>query len=412
MLGNNPGCWVQFGIPVLLALFAVLIALGWYVQYPDVVQVPVTISSEHPPIRVPARSAGQLRRLAVRDGEQVTAGQLLAELESGARSADMATLLAFLTKLEQTNTPEGFVAQPPPANLQLGPLQNSYAALVNAQQLLQGQMQQDYVFRQISALENEIGETRQLIESLERQTGLLRQDFALAEKQLDRQRELLKEGLISAQEFEASNSAYLRQKQQLESFTATTSTQRVKIRQLETQQSQLGQSRRQDVQARWETLRQIGLNLRGELNQWALQYQIKAPVAGQVVFAQPLAEQQFVRPDQELFSILPQGPAAIVALGYLEQASSGKVAPGQSVRIRLDAYPYQEYGVLEGRVLSVAPVPAGDRYFVRIELPQDLRSSTRKVLPFQPEARGVGHIITHKRSLLQRVFEQVLSLRS
>lgn len=413
MLGKNPGCWVNYGIPMLLSLFLALLVVGWYVEYPDVVPVPVTITSQNPPIRVLARSAGKLSRLAVREGETVQAGQVLAELESGARGADVAALSQFLEKLERGNTPEGFALQPAPQGLQLGPLQNSFAALLNSQQILLGQLQQDFVFRQIGSLENEIQETRQLIESLERQTDILRQDFALAEKDQERQRGLLSEGLISAQDFEKSNSAYLRQKQQLESFVANISAQRVKIRQLESQQSQLGQGRRQEVQTRWEALRQIGLNLRGEINQWELLYLVKAPLAGQVVLSQRLVEQQFVRPEEELFSIVSPGAGArIMALGLLPQANSGKVAAGQTVKIRLDGYPYQEFGVLEGHIVSIASVPTGNNYQVQIELPQDLQTSARKTIPYRPDARGVGNIITKKRTLLQRMFDQILSLRS
>lgn len=413
MLGNNPGCWVTFSIPALLALFVVLIGMSWYVQYPDIVVVPVTITSERPPVRLLARSAGKLTRLKVRDGDQVAAGQELAELESGAEGKDVAVLKSLLSQLEAANSPEALQTLVWPEGLRLGQMQNAFASLVNAHRNLQIQLRQDIVSRQILAIDNEIRETRDLIASMERQQDMLRQDLTLTEKDLDRQQQLAQQGLISAQDMEKTNSNFLRQKQQLEGFVANTSSQRVKIRQLETEQSQLSQGRRQDLLTKWETIRQIGLGLRGEINQWELLYLVKAPVAGRIALSQPLSEQAFIRADQELFSIVsPGADSGILALGTLPQVNSGKVGTGQKVNIRLDGFPYQEYGVLEGKILSVASVPTDGSYLLQISLPPDMQTSSHEIIPFKPEMRGSGHIITQSRTLLQRVFQQLTSLRN
>jgi multidrug resistance efflux pump len=412
MLGKNPGCWVMYSIPMFVGLTLLLLGLSWFVQYPDVVAVPVTLTSEHPPVRILSRSAGKLSALRVQEGDLVQAGQVLAELESGATGTSVASLKVYLQQLEAAGTPEGMLALSMPPGLNLGMLQNTFSALLHAQKSLQIELQQDIIFIQISALENEKKETQTLIESLQRQADILKQDFALAENNLNRQRQLADQNLISVQEFEKTNSTYLREKQQLENFTSNISSQRVKIRQLETQQTHLSHGRRQEVLMQWAAIRQIALNLLGEINQWELLYLIKAPIAGRVVLSVSLTEQQFIQSEQELFSILSSDETGrVMALATLPQAGAGKVEPGQQVKIRLDGFPYQEFGVIEGIVHSIAPVATDNNYLVRINLPAGMQSSMHQTIPYKPEARGVGNIITKKRTLLERVFQQLWSLR-
>ena len=217
MLGKNPGCLVRYGIPLLLGLLLLLLALSWFVEYPDVVSAPVTITSDNPPVRLFARSTGKLMSLAVHENDSVQAGQVLAELESGAVGKDVEDLKFFLHQSTLNKNIGLFSRQPAPEGLRLGNLQGAYTALINAQHLLQLQIQQDIVFRQISSLDNEIKETQVLIESLQRQADILREDFNLVEKEFGRQGNLYQQNLVSAQEFEKAKSVYLRQKQQLES---------------------------------------------------------------------------------------------------------------------------------------------------------------------------------------------------
>ncbi|MFN0015189.1 MAG: HlyD family secretion protein [Saprospiraceae bacterium] len=285
--------------------------------------------------------------------------------------------------------------------------------MLHAQKSLQIELQQNIVSIQIAALENEKKETQTLIESLQRQVDILNQNFTLAENEFGRQRQLADQGLISVQEFEKTNSIYLHEKQQLENFTSNISSQRMKIRQLETQQSQLSHGHQMETLTQWATVLQIAHNLSGEINQWELMYLVKAPLEGRVAFSVALAEQQFIRPEQELFSILPLGNNdRVMALATLQQASAGKVEIGQKIKIRLDGFPYQEFGIVEGQIVAISPVVLSDNnYLVRIDLPRGLQSSMHKAIPFMPEARGVGNIITKKRTLLERVFQQIKSLR-
>lgn len=414
MLGNNPGCLVHYGALLLGALVLILIALSGFISYPDTVTAPVVLSSANPPVRVLAPVPGRLTILPVQNGDSIRIGQVLAEIESSTLSKDVRLLEDYLNCLESQTRWQQVQECHLPRNLHLGALQNTFGNLTNLVQFLKVQILQDGIFRQISAIDQEIRGTNALIASLEKQAALLAEDFALTEKDFKRQQQLFDSALISAQELEKYNSNYLRQKQQLEQFTSNISNNQVKIRQLEVQQIQLGQAREQTVLNRWEEIRQTTRQLRSEIEQWKLNYLITATVSGRLAYSIPLVVNQYLKAEQELFSIqvAKDTVSSPLALAQLPQAGSGKVGVGQSVKIRLDAFPFQQFGVLEGQVQSISLIPANGTYLVYIRLPQDLITSAKKTITFKPESTGMCTIVTKKRTLLQRIFDRIFSLNT
>jgi membrane fusion protein (multidrug efflux system) len=82
-------------------------------------------------------------------------------------------------------------------------------------------------------------------------------------------------------------------------------------------------------------------------------HRVRAPVdgvVGEVMAARPGA---YVAEGQKLATIVPAGRLVIVA--QLDPATAlGRIRPGQPARVRLDGYPWTQYGVLEARVVRVA----------------------------------------------------------
>ena len=97
----------------------------------------------------------------------------------------------------------------------------------------------------------------------------------------------------------------------------------------------------------------------------------------------------------------------IVGKAMLPTERSGKVKKGQKVNIRFSNYPDKEFGIMKGIVENISLIPVLDvqnakSYMVDIELPNGLRTSYNKDLPFLPEMEGQADIITEDISLLER----------
>lgn len=92
---------------------------------------------------------------------------------------------------------------------------------------------------------------------------------------------------------------------------------------------------------------------------------IRAPVTGRIEDVAPLAPGAFVREGAKLASIVPAGSLRVVG-EFPPFTTVGRVPAGQSARIRLDSYPWTQYGDVRARVTSVgAEVRQGS---VRVEL--------------------------------------------
>jgi membrane fusion protein (multidrug efflux system) len=91
---------------------------------------------------------------------------------------------------------------------------------------------------------------------------------------------------------------------------------------------------------------------------------VRAPVGGRVG---ELGEQRVgavVRPGEKLGSVVPSGTPHAVAL--FQAASVGRIRPGQPARLRLDGYPWAQWGTLSATVTSVGNEPIEGR--IRVEL--------------------------------------------
>ena len=103
-------------------------------------------------------------------------------------------------------------------------------------------------------------------------------------------------------------------------------------------------------------------------------------------------------------------------MGRLKVPSSGfgKVMVGQPVNIKLNGFPYLEFGILKGNVASISSVPeetaGGLAYTVDVALPRGLESTYRKELPFVQNMDGSAEIITEDLRLIDRFVQPIRSL--
>jgi len=166
------------------------------------------------------------------------------------------------------------------------------------------------------------------------------------------------------------------------------------------------------------TSRELGIKkdidlIEGLIEKWKQTYLITAPISGKVSFSNIWNEQQFISTNQEALTIVPEaGVGQLTAKAILPVENSGKVMSGQKVNIRLDGYPYQEFGIIESSLKSISLVPMTfdsdnpKSYILEIGLPDSLVTTYNKTIPFRQEMQGVANIITEDRRVLERIFDR------
>jgi HlyD family secretion protein len=136
---------------------------------------------------------------------------------------------------------------------------------------------------------------------------------------------------------------------------------------------------------------------------WEQLYLLVSPMDGTVTFNAFWKSQQFVNAGDKVLAIVSRNPGEIIGRIKCPASGSGKIKPGQRVNIKVQGYPYMEYGTLPGRVKTISLVSNENWYSLEAELPQGLKTGTGKTLDFTGELTGQAEIVTDDRSLFSRI---------
>jgi membrane fusion protein len=150
-------------------------------------------------------------------------------------------------------------------------------------------------------------------------------------------------------------------------------------------------------------------------------YAIKAPISGTVAVIQAMPG-EFVRAERPVAVLIPDGGRLEASL-LVPTRASGFIERGQAVGIKYAAFPYQEFGIQEGRVQRIetailspselaAPVPVTEPvYRVLVEpLHEEIRAGGRSYR-LQPGMLLEAEIVLERRRLLSWMLKPLQSLR-
>lgn len=155
-------------------------------------------------------------------------------------------------------------------------------------------------------------------------------------------------------------------------------------------------------------------NLLGQIQQWKQRHIITTPIAGELEMLGFWKENAFTSEGQEVFAVVPPRTELCGEVRIPVQGA-GKIRKGQDVNVKLQNYPYQEFGFVKAKVadLSCQLNRVGDGshtsegYLVRIVFPDGLHTNYGRQLPSEQESVGTAEIITNKYKLIERLFDNL-----
>lgn len=89
-----------------------------------------------------------------------------------------------------------------------------------------------------------------------------------------------------------------------------------------------------------------------ELNEQKKQYILKAPIDGSIQNLTGVQEGAYVFANQKIGEISPD--AALTAFCYVKPADIGLIKKGQEVRFQIDAFNYNQWGLVTGKVIDIS----------------------------------------------------------
>jgi len=107
-----------------------------------------------------------------------------------------------------------------------------------------------------------------------------------------------------------------------------------------------------------------------------------------------------------LFTIVPKSKN-IIAKIFVPMQGIGKLKNDQKILIDLMSYPAQEFGYLECNIDNISIIPNEQNlYLIEAKLDSTSFLKNNNKIPFIPLMEGQAKIITDKKRIITRVFEQ------
>jgi multidrug resistance efflux pump len=411
ILGTPPSWLVRWGTTVALTGFGLLVLVGWMIKYPDVVKDNIILSTAVPPIDIVARTNARIAKFMAEDRKDVRQNQILAVLESTAQYEDILRLDAVVNNLMRAPL-DSFAQLAPSRDLRLGDVQTDYAVfLQNYENLLAARRNRNAAAAaSANAAGQQIQQAVRLLEADKRRQTQAQQQVDAARREFKKIQQLYEEEGVNRLRFEQERARLEAAEQQYDQIAANVERSERELTSLRRNNSGSAPSSAGFTNDAAVRLRESLSVLRSSIDRWKQNYLLTAPMAGKISLnASFFSAQQYVTAGDLVMTIVPNSSEKIVGRMALKVAGSGKVNPGQPVIIKLESYPHHEFGTLQGVVESKSLAAKDNQYAILVNLPNGLKTSFGRQLPFEQQLQGVGEIITEDKRFLQRVLDQVFS---
>ena len=418
ILGRPPKTILRMGISVISAVVVALFAGCWIIKYPDILPAPVIVTTENLPAGVMAMTTGKIDAVAVEEKQVVKEGDLLAIISNPANYEDVMMLKRMLeevdTQVVKTHGPPSLQTNRS-SSLQLGDLQSAYIAFDNALNDYHHFVEADYHNRKIKVVQKQISTQKELLYKTINQLYISKNQLEAAQNLFEIDSTLYSKGAISLVDYQSARNIFLQQQSSFESSKMNVDNQQMSLLQSEQSVFDLEQQRVDEAQRLMSALTSAIERLAAQILQWEQNYLLVAPCDGKVTFTKYWQKNQNVKAGEVLVTVVPDDQIRVIGKILLPPHGAGKVQVGQAVNVKLDNYPYMEYGMLKASIRSISLVPVqhpdGTRvYSLEVAFPAPLVTTSRKQLSFTHEMTGTAEIITEDLRLLDRFWKPVKSL--
>jgi hemolysin D len=400
-------------LPVRCALagsvFCLLVvSWAWFGRVDQVAQAKGKLIPQGDVHRVHPLEAGKVMQVMVQEGQAVAAGQVLVELDTDLAAKDVERLQAAraATQDELTQT-----------------------QLLWEKAQLQAQAKAAIAQSDLNTTRVSIAQTTATAQNKASILTQLRQDVQQQQTRLNRIQALSREGAI-AQDTVFGLEQGVRDRQR--SITEGEGTWQANLADVERLRVELEQKKAQAVQAQLQAQQEIKtlqvrlteLQAKRDDTQILLaaaqaklkQRLVYAPAAGTVLSLTVRQSGEVVQPGQAIAEIAPRNQPLVLS-AQIPSRDAGFIQPGMPVNIKLDAFPYQDYGIVPGTVLTLSPdskaTAAGEQvYRVEVQLRQSEIQAKGQAIAFRAGQTATAEIVTRQRRIADILLDPVKKLRS
>jgi multidrug resistance efflux pump len=409
IIGRPPGWITRWGTVVVFGFLLLLILFASVFRYPDSVKSGIVITTENPPANLMAHSSGNIKTIFVTDNQMVHSGDILTLINNPADYQDVRLIRQWT---DRALSDSGFQHDPDSQKIihgsfQLGEIQPALSAYFNRLSDFTYYLKDNPEKQRIIALQQEFKGYADLRVALLQQCDILNKELELVRRQHERNKTLYQSRTISDADVEKSESVLLAKEYQYAQSKIELANNRLREAGVQKEIVTLGSEIRENQYEKERSLHESLLNLTAAIATWENLYVLKAPAEGKVSFSKVWNENQPVSGGDLIMTVIPQEQGSIIGKVKLPMVGAGKVKEGQQVVIKLENYPYLEFGLLRGTVKSIAGAPDESMYMVQVNLQDSLLTSYGKTIDFHREMQGQAEIITEQMTLMTRLLNPI-----
>jgi hemolysin D len=396
----------------------------------------------------------------VKEGASVKAGQLLVELESDVLQSELQQVQTKLEGLKNRLAQMELVKNQLMLATNVQEQQNKSQLLEKTSQINQAQQNLDakqsiYNLQKLEKIAL-VNQAQQQIYTAQNDRKSSQSRLNIDSRQVERYSNLLKDGAVSAtqidqlkKEQEQSKQLYekaqsdikqaqLRLGEEESRYQATinqleSDIKQAKLRLQEQQNSyqsvlQAGklailknQEQLKDLQTQITDLQSQMAQTVSQITSLKIQLQqriVRSPVDG-TIFELPISKPgSVVQPGQMIVQIAPKNTSFILK-AQMTSEQSGFLRVGMPVKIKFDAYPFQDYGIVQGRVSWIAPdskiqeTNSGniETFGLEIALDKPYIQTANKRIPLIPGQTATAEVIVRQRRLIDFMLDPFKKLQ-
>ena len=454
LLDQPPAALPQYLMAWGIVFCLVFGCWAWFGKFEEIGRAKGKLVPEGGAYKVHPVELGKVTKLVVKEGEAVTAGQVLVELDPELSKKEVERLEQMLSSYQAQLVQQQTLLE------RLHSEAQSRAAIASAEVLAQrlalAQAQKKTTtIRQLllqlrleaSAYQDRQTRLKPVSTIAQHRIAQLQAEITANKERLQRLKPLEQEGAIS-QEFIFQAEQAVRQSQQqltqiqLQNLTNTdeqifqieqslreintriTQSQgdlSTAVKEAEQLEAGLAQKQAEEIRTKLETQRQIK-QLEMEITQLKAkiaetqnllvsartqleQRFLRAPVGGTILSLNLSNIGEVVKAGQTLAEIAPQG-STLVLSARLPNKEAGFVEEGMAVKVKLDAYPFQDYGIISGTVTSISSDTKSDKelgeiYRVKVNLDRDHITQEGETIKFKAGQTATAEIVIRRRRIVE-----------
>ena len=415
IMGTIPSWITRWGVTVIFGIFVIIFIGCCLIRYPQTIASPIVITSSNPPSRIAARFSGLLDTVTVANGGKVRKGDLIALLSTPARYDDVLRVRTFVDDCSHRPLKDVLSDTMFRSKLELGDIQALWTEAAAVADEYERYLSLDLAGRQTRMTNDRISKNKEYYEYLVAQRDILLEDITIQRRIMDSDSILLRKEAISEYEFQSSRQSYLSKLNSLTGFESSMKSAQMTMLQLFQSVDEIELQRLKEENDFYVRINQCLQRISAQVDVWFETYAIVAPMDGIVSLQDYWSRGQHVNAGDVVASVVPDAVGVVEGRMRVSSMGFGKVVEGQEVNVRLNGFPYMEFGILKGSVSHISSVPEKDSsgevsYTIEVSFPKGLVSTYGKTFPMIQEMDGTAEIITEDMRLAGQLLYPIKSL--